>query len=236
MEGIKNNRLAEERLERLTSRRMTFARYIAACQTTYTLTVPMTELSQIEPFRAIIEDTPPQQAVVVSSFPPPSEAFWVFTQWQNRKKHDLVDIMKKSPIVSWNVNVAHLDLATTFFRCQGPASWEPVGQWETILAHPGTFSWRRSRVYPSVDLARMFEDFQQEFWNVSDRVSFHEPAYLAARSIVAACGFDPDITSAMVMDKWNPIIECASCSGETFFRSRSMMTWRRGVSKFSDCL
>ena len=80
--------------------------------------------------------------------------------------------------------------------------------------------------------ARLFEDFQQEYWNVGNRISFHEAAHVAAQSILITCGLSPETTAAFV-DGENPILECVSC-GETL-KKRLMMTWRRAVS-FPDLL
>ena len=227
MEECKKIRLEKARTELITSRRMVFARYMAICDTHYSITIPLAELSQMEPFRAIIEDTPSDQTVAVSAFPPPSETYRIYCTWRDDRKDDLVGIMKKSSLVPRYAGTTHLDLATTFFRCQGAAAaGELMGQWQSILSNPGTFSWRPSIKQPPA-VARLFEDYHQEFWNVGNRVSFDEFAYLGARSIVVACGLDTETTTAAFLDRCNPIMECVSCGGSTGMRL--MMTWRRGV-------
>jgi len=227
MEECKKLRLEKARAELLTSRRMAFARYMAICDTHYSITAPLAELCQMEPFRAIIEDTPSDQTIAVSAFPAPSETYRIYCTWRDGRKGDLVGIMRKSSLVPQYVDTTHLELATTFFRCQGvAAAGELMGQWQSIISNPATFSWRPSIKQPP-SVARLFEDYHQEFWNVGNRVSFDEFAYLGARSIVAACGLDPETTTGAFLDRCNPIMECMSCRDST--RMRLVMTWRRGV-------
>ncbi|GLB35493.1 hypothetical protein LshimejAT787_0210580 [Lyophyllum shimeji] len=222
------SRLREEyRLDQVTRRRRIFSQYVMSCHPRDAILAPISELSQLEPFRAIIEDSPLDQVITLHSFPPSHVISQLFCRWQRHRKHNVVQIMRKSGLVPWNVSAAHINLATTFFYCSGPGFREPIGQ-QDILVHPAAFSWRPEREYSSGYLTRLFEDFQQEFWNFGgDRVFFHEPAFLAARSIVSACGYDPDRTTAAAMDKWSYLFECKSCRSST--TGRLVMTWRRAV-------
>ncbi|KAG6831235.1 hypothetical protein H0H92_012032 [Tricholoma furcatifolium] len=197
-------KLREERLlEQITRRRQLFAQYISDhFPSSYTLAIPISELSQASPIKTIIELTPIDQVVTLNDFPRPYVIHMLSASWQRQRQLDLVQIMRRSTLVSRATNVAHLDLATTFFFCSIPGNTEPLGQ-QDVLRHPSTFSLRHDRDfdYGSAYVARLFDDFQQEFWNFGgDRIAFHDDAFLAARSVVASAGFDPDTTTAARMD------------------------------------
>ncbi|KAG5647190.1 hypothetical protein DXG03_001149 [Asterophora parasitica] len=221
-------RLREEhRLKQITRHRGLFSQYVAdSCHAPgAVLAPPISELSQLEPFRSMIE-TSTVEILSKDHFPCPQFMFHLIGSWQKQRRYDLVQIMRKSSLVPWYVGTEQISLATSFFYCKGPGMREPIGQ-EDILVHPATFSWRPERDYCSPYLARLFEDFQEEFWNFGgDRVSFHEPAFLAARSIVNACGGDPEMTTATEMDRRSYLFECRSCQSTT---GRLVMTWRRAV-------
>ncbi|KAG6845198.1 hypothetical protein H0H87_012525 [Tephrocybe sp. NHM501043] len=151
------------------------------------MSVPISELSQASPIKSIIELTPVDQVITTHDLPPPHVISMLCSFWRRRRRLDLVQIMRKSPLSPRGVNVAYLDLATTFFLCSGPGFREPIGQ-QDVLIHPSAFSRRPDREYDSPFVARLFDDLQQEFWNYGgDRIVFHEAAFLAACTIVAAC-------------------------------------------------
>ncbi|KAF8061655.1 hypothetical protein FPV67DRAFT_290542 [Lyophyllum atratum] len=227
MERVGTRLREEYRLEQITRRRRIFSEYITECHTRYAIPAPISELSQFEPFKSIMEDPSTHQVITIDSFPPPRAMFQLFCNWHKHRKHNLVQIMRRSALVPWHVGAAQIKLATTFFHCRGPGFREPIGQ-EDALIHPASFSWRPERDYSSEYLTRLFEDFQQEYWNYGDdRISFHEPAFLAARAIVIACGCDPDTTTAAAMDRWSCLFECISCKSS--MTGRLVMTWRRAV-------
>lgn len=218
----------DHRLEQITRRRRLFAKYISDhCPSRYYMSVPISELSQAYPIKSLIEVSPVDQIITFDEFPPPHVISMLCSMWHRQKRLDLVEIMQKSALIPSAVSIAHLDLATTFFFCDGSGYREPIGQ-QDILIHPSAFARRHDREYNSELLARLFDDLQQEFWNFGgDRISFHEGAYLAARSIVAAGGYDPDTTTAATMDGSSFLFECESCRCST--DGRLVMSWRRAV-------
>ncbi|RDB24012.1 hypothetical protein Hypma_008636 [Hypsizygus marmoreus] len=227
MENVRSNHREAIRLQNISVRRRIFSQYIDFCTFNYPVTAPVSELSVMEPFRSIIEDTPVSISLTMHSFPQPHFTHDVLQQWHNVKKQELVPIMKKSALVPRDIDTRHIDLATTFFCCNRHDFSEPIGQGK-ILAHPGAISRRKMQIEDSPYLTRLFDDFRQEFWNYrGDRVAFHEPAFLAARSILVSCGLNPESTSAREMDVLDPLMECASCTSSK--DGRLVMTWRRGV-------
>ncbi|KAG6873370.1 hypothetical protein C0995_016479 [Termitomyces sp. Mi166 len=202
----------EHRLEQITRRRRLFAKYISDhCPPCYSMSVPISELSQAFPIKSVIESSPVDQVITVNDFPAPHAIFMLSSLWHRQKRLDLVQIMGKSPLMPRVTSIKYLDLATTFFCCDGPGFREPIGQ-QDVLIHPSAFSLRPDREYNSALVTRLFDDFQQEFWNFGgDRISFHEGAYLAARSIVAAAGFDPNTTTAATMDGSSFLFEYNAC-------------------------
>ncbi|KAG6887652.1 hypothetical protein C0992_011322 [Termitomyces sp. T32_za158] len=218
----------DHRLEQITRRRRLFAKYISdQCPPRYYTSVPISELSQALPIKSVIEFSPVDQVITFDEFPPPHVISMLSSMWHRQKRLDLVQIMQKSTLLPPAVSVAHLDLATTFFFCDGPGYREPIGQ-QDILIHPSAFARRPDREYNSPPVARLFDDLQQEFWNFGgDRICFHEGAYLAARSIVAAGGHDPNTTTAATMDGASCLFECESCRCST--DGRLAMSWRRAV-------
>ncbi|KAG5723951.1 hypothetical protein E4T56_gene9730 [Termitomyces sp. T112] len=218
----------EHRLDQITRRRRLFAKYISdLCPPRCSTSVPISELSQAFPIKSVIESSPVEQDITFNDFPPPHAIIMLSSLWHRQKRQDLVQIMRKSPLMPRAVSVAHLDLATTFFYCDGPGYREPIGQ-KDVLIHPSAFSRRPDRDYNSVSVARLFDDLQQEFWNFGgDRISFHESAHLAARSIIAAGGYDPNTTTAATMDGLSFLFECRSCRCST--DGRLVMSWRRAI-------
>ncbi|KAF5386650.1 hypothetical protein D9615_001959 [Tricholomella constricta] len=164
MERVGSRLREEYRLDQITRRRRLFSQYVTECHTYYAIPAPISELSQLEPFKSIIESSPVDQVISLDSFPSPHVMYQLFCRWQKQRKHNLVQIMQKSALVPWYVGAPQINLATTFFYCKGPGMREPIGQ-EDALVHPATFSWRPERDYSSAYLTRLFEDFQQEFWN-----------------------------------------------------------------------
>ncbi|KAG5651502.1 hypothetical protein H0H81_008396 [Sphagnurus paluster] len=160
------SRLREEyRVDQITRRRRIFAQYVTECHSRhYAIPAPISELSQLEPFKSIIEDSPIDEVITLQSFPPPQAMYQIFTQWYKEKKQSLVQIMRRSSLQPRYLGTSQINLATTFFYCKGPGVREPIGQ-QDIIVHPAAFSWRAERDYSSTFLRRLFEDFRQEFWN-----------------------------------------------------------------------
>ncbi|KAG6836932.1 hypothetical protein H0H93_001094 [Arthromyces matolae] len=211
----------QQLLEEITRRRRLFAKYISDhCPPRHSVFMPIAELCQTAPIKSIIETSPAEEALTYGDFPPPHVFFMLSNLWQQRRRLELVQIMRKCALVPRTADVDHLNLATTFFSCDGPGHREPLGQ-QNVLVHPAAFSRRPDREYGSSFVARLFDDLQQEFWNYGgDRIAFHEGAYLSAQSIVAAAGYDPTSTVAATMDGLSFLFESvAHIVGEIpFFR------------------
>ncbi|KAJ7707705.1 hypothetical protein B0H17DRAFT_1033682 [Mycena rosella] len=170
-----------------------------------------------EPFRAVIEGTPiePEEKVTDESF---AEAISQVSpeEWKRCKDKELVEIMKKDLP---NSTEADLELATAFFTCVPYGSPEPIG-YPRILVTTSATTLGYPR--PSADQALKLL-LQNDVWNGDGLIQFHERAFRVVRSVLLACGLDPDVTTATEMDEIDPILECLNCTNET--HGRLVMRW-----------
>ncbi|KAJ7352402.1 hypothetical protein DFH08DRAFT_934809 [Mycena albidolilacea] len=178
---------------------------------------PTIDVLLTEQFRAIIEDTPvhPQEklteesfAVALLSLPELSAA------WRRRKDAELVEIMKKSKP---DAVEADLHLASTFFACSAGPNPGPIG-YPRILVHAPATNFR----YGVWDHGSLQSTLKLEAWNGGGHIIFHEQAKHNARSVLEACGLDPDVTTRTKMDELNPALQCLNCHDT---RNRLRMRW-----------
>ncbi|KAF9466237.1 hypothetical protein BDZ94DRAFT_1306244 [Collybia nuda] len=219
MEDIKAERLERLRLEIVTKRRQLFRKYLeSSCLFSR---VPVVEASQFEPIRDLIENSPIDYNLTTTDFEPFQCSLVAFSgDWAASKEPTLLQLVQKSLVAPLVPTV--LKLATTFF--QYSLFDEPIHA-QDVLIHPSLFqrNWQ-----PSAALQRLFQDFNQATWNLGNRLSFHEPAFLAAQAVLASCNVRPPYhLTAAEMDRWNPLLECTSCYST--INGRLIMTWKQAV-------
>lgn len=235
MEDVKAERLQKLRNKQISSRRQLFADYMMEAQVQISTTIPgfifvapSTDLSQAPSIRAIIEGTPVDQTITPDAFIPVRDQLRKLSfGWGVYQSLKLLKVIPANIADPSNNQPSRLFLATTFFRCERIR--DPISYPE-ILTHPGTSSYFPYAGILKPEEKHLFEDFRQEFWNHKSRVSFHEPAARAARSIIEACNLDPAVTSAKDMDALNLFLGCASCRNPSNpLNDTLIMTWRRAV-------
>ncbi|KAJ6531794.1 hypothetical protein B0H19DRAFT_1188595 [Mycena capillaripes] len=221
LKDLKKKRLEAARVKIIRERRQLAAQVYSKFRETFpadTVFPPMVDMIRTEPFREVIENTSiyPEEKVTEESFAAALLQVPEFSmEWKRSKDNELVEIMKKT--LSDSVE-ADLHLASTFFKCSRPSS-EPIN-YPRILVHSSTTTFRWSRD----DSDHTLQDaLKEEAWNDAAGVQYDERASRSVRSVVEACGLDPDVTTASEMDEINPVMECLNCSDDT--HGRLAMRW-----------
>lgn len=221
MENIKAERLEKARRDVVTNRRELFRKYLES--SSLFSQIPVVEASQFEPIRDLIEKSPVDYDLTTGDFEPFKCSLVAFSgDWAASKELPLLELVQTTSLALPKRDPAILKLATTFFRFD-PFD-EPIHS-QDVFIHPSLFqrNWQ-----PAVTLQRLFQDFNQATWNLSNRLSFHEPAFSAAQAILVSCNVKPPyLITAAEMDQWNPLLECKSCYSKTL--GRLVMTWKQAV-------
>lgn len=225
MEGVKAERLERLRLDIIKSRRELFRKYLES--SVLFARTPVVEASQLEDIRDLIENSPTDYELQEKSFEPFKSSLVAFSStWAASKESVLLRLVQVSFAVPYTPNVSVLKLATTFFHHM--ESDEPIPA-SDVLIHPILFCRSLWDPLGPESQERLFTDFKQVTWNFNHRLSFHKPAFQAAQSVLLSCvpSINPVITTAEEMDRWDPLLECASCYSS--LQGRLVMTWRRAV-------
>jgi hypothetical protein len=187
--------------------------------------------SMSEDLRDLILESDPAVTVDESSF-----TEWLLElpeicrEWRRSKDTFLVGSLTASTPGSCPAStadepdVSQLQLATTYFycqTCQGPILYPRILA-HSCLMKPGPLEGHSTL---------------QELWTAArrrpcnftfDEIRFHREWFEAARQIVLACGQDPAVTTASLMDDLDARFECRFCY-------RLAMTWRAAVrTSFSE--
>ncbi|KAJ7126990.1 hypothetical protein C8R44DRAFT_780134 [Mycena epipterygia] len=220
--NLKKTRLEIEHTKIIKERRLLAAQVYHKYRETFppdTVFPPKVDVICNEPFRVVIEDTPvyPEEKVTEESFAAAIlQVPQISTDWKRCKVEELVKIMK---MVVPNAVEADLDLATTFFMSASYNANEPVG-YPRILVHAAASTLRYSDDEGSQSLKWCLG---QDSWNGDGTIRIHKRASGIVRSVVEACGLDPDVTTTAEMNEINPVMECLNCSDDT--HGRLVMRW-----------
>ncbi|KAJ6494827.1 hypothetical protein C8R47DRAFT_1012074 [Mycena vitilis] len=186
------------------------------------------DMIRTEPFRKVIEDTSihPEEKVKAESFDAAISQVQDFSvSWRKSKDQELVEIMKTSLP---DAVEADLYLASTFFVCSRMNS-EPIGYPRILVHSSATIFHYYSR---DKDIEHGLQQALNEVaWNRDAQIKFNERAFHTVRSIVEACGLDPDVTTATEMDEINPVLECLNCGD---IHGRLVMRWTQAASHNCD--
>ncbi|KAJ7475853.1 hypothetical protein FB451DRAFT_259590 [Mycena latifolia] len=227
---LKKTRLRQERQKIIKARRLLAAQMyneFRAALGPDALLPPKVDVIRSVPFRAVIEDTPvhPEEEVTQESFAAAILQLPQFSEdWKRSKDEELLQIMKKALPDSAE---ADLQLATTFFSCSAGAhsSPEPIGYPRILITSaPILLSSYDPPWDPTGDQDQPLKFcFGQEVWNGNNVIRFHERAFRIMRSVLIACGLDPDVTTTAEMNEIDPAIECLNCSNDS--QGRLVMRW-----------
>ncbi|KAJ7601757.1 hypothetical protein DFH06DRAFT_388193 [Mycena polygramma] len=224
---LKQQRLQAAHVRIIKERRQLAAQVYSKFQETFpadTVFPAKVDMIRTEPFRKVIEDTSihPEEKVTAESFDAAISQVQEFSaSWKKSKNQELTEIMKTSLP---DAVEADLYLASTFFACSRMHS-EPIG-YPRILVHSSAtyfqyYLWGK-------DAEHALEQALNEVaWNNDAQIKLHERAFRTVRSVVEACGLDPDVTTATEMDDINPVVECLNCSD---VRGRLVMRWGQAAS------
>jgi hypothetical protein len=241
LETIKSRRMQRDRRRAINDRCLIMANILDA----YILTQDpaqafpsVADVCDLKEVRTIIQDTPVEVVVTKDSFAEvEAQLPRLCDEWTSSKNRELVAMMKAAGVEESikieegqesEVDVSCLRLATTWFSCRD--CQEPIG-YPRVLAHghANAFDYRDRR---SDDTPEMFQSLNCDLWNRNgNRIGFHLQAYEAARMVVTACGLDPDMTTAEVMNEKDPILACSACYDATGGPNggKLVMRWRRAV-------
>ncbi|KAJ6619755.1 hypothetical protein B0H10DRAFT_2024791 [Mycena sp. CBHHK59/15] len=229
---LKKTRLEQERTKIIRDRRsLAVSAYLEYQDTLTPATLFPAKMDVIctEAFRSVIEDPPthPEEKVTEESFAAAILQLPRFSsEWKQRKDEELLHIMKQA--IPGSV-ADDLHLAATFFSCSsGYDLGETVG-YPRILAH-----WAASSRRYENDTDERMQTIRQcvngDFWNAGGRIRFHHKAYHTVRSVVEACGLDPDVTTTDEMNDIDPVLECLNCNSENY--GPLVMRWIQAAAHF----
>lgn len=228
LENAKAQRIEDERLNRIRIGQ----RILIQLLKDYAPTRPIDEIIPVaadvynmEEFKDIIENaevevTPEMFAEVMTELPQLSK------DWRASKGRELLALMNQVDIPASSedsdtaaVEDVHsrLQLATTYFKCLSCPKY-PI-RYPLILEHRCLTEFDYDPPFPSGEIG-LYESLKSIPWNYDNRVMIHEDAHHAARAVVEACGFDPDVTTSREMDEMNPVVECLRCSNTARRRGR----------------
>ncbi|KAJ7283261.1 hypothetical protein C8J57DRAFT_1291965 [Mycena rebaudengoi] len=199
--GLKTARLAEARARILRERRQLAASVYKKWKETHppdAILPPKIDAVSNEAFRVVIEDTPIE----------PEE------KWNRCKINELVQIMNK---VVPDAGEDDLRLASTFFSAlpSGYHSTSAAIGYPRILVH-------------SMASTIIWAEHIDEDASPLQQIQFHEQAFRTMRSVIEACGLDPDVTTTTEMNEIDPRVECLNCHHETL--GRWVMPWIQTVA------
>ena len=247
LDSVKTKRLQRERMTAINDRYRTMATILDSYFLTQDLRKAFPSVADVCDMRdvkSIIQDTPVEVTVTKDSFAEVEARLpRLCDEWRSAKDQELVSMMQTAGVEGCikieegeedEVDVSCLDLATTWFLCRDCT--EPIS-YPRVLAHGHAIAidYRNRRG----DEPEMLIGLNCDLWNRNgDRISFHQPAHEAARMIVQACGLDPDLTTADVMNGIDPILECTACYDETngCNSGKLAMRWRRAVRSYGTLL
>jgi hypothetical protein len=145
-------------------------------------------------------------------------------EWRCTKDTFLVNLLTSStpgfPSTADESDVSRLQLATTYFSCQGCHGLIPYPR---ILAHSCMMA--SGPLHDDLGVEELWTAIRRTPWNhTGDKIQLHELAFNAARQIVLVCGKDPAVVTVSQMDELDARVEC-----QDGFAGRSAMTWRAAV-------
>jgi hypothetical protein len=237
LEGLKEKRLAAERVVTLKQRRC----LIITLLESYVRRRPVTEVipgpadvCNMAEFKTIIEDTSLDVEVCSMSFRHAMDLLpQLVADWRKAKDAELVCIVDQdtSPFGSPQNDssaandYSRLGLATTIFQCK--VCQEPIS-YPRILVHSCVHALRNS-LYPYDDPhSKPWRDLNDEPWNFGgNRIGIDLRGKRAASLVVRSCGLDPDTTTAGEMDDLDARFECLGCYDDLC--GRLIMGWRVAV-------
>ncbi|KII84075.1 hypothetical protein PLICRDRAFT_367809 [Plicaturopsis crispa FD-325 SS-3] len=189
------------------------------------LVLNLPDVCLLLPFKAVITETSPDEDISKEHFEDAMEQLpRLSEEW--RESATLYLLQQFNISRDTTIDPACLQLAIALFRCTHCNQHTPLTSTEA-MAH-------RDIAY--LGLARSLSEADKHFlqafivhncqpWREKYDNFIHDASLdRAARNVVAACGQDPDNTTAREMDALDPWLECQQCCRER--RTESVMHWR----------
>lgn len=222
MAGIKAERLEVERRVALANRVKvlhTLRKEYVASQPLHAVIPEMGDLVDMEPFRVVIMDTPPEKPPTAALFLQAMDKLpALIDEWRKTKDGELLAIMKASLVIDDDATESILHLASTFFTCNRCYN-QTIGYPQVLVHSCFTLEFR-------AEWSHVSELAGSKPWKIPDG-SFNQDIYSAARSTLEVCGYDPDTMDAQDIADTKPLIECLDCMDET--SGRLFMGYRNAV-------
>ncbi|KZT28747.1 hypothetical protein NEOLEDRAFT_1057588 [Neolentinus lepideus HHB14362 ss-1] len=227
-------RLEEARLEVMFSRDALAAKLYKDWLATQALTEPFPSVADIclmKEFNDVIV-RPADQPVKKKDFNPAIATLPQFVEeWRAKAKLELCKVLPALPEDHPNRDNAwkdpqRLDLATTIFGC---GCFNTVS-YPRVLFHRCLTSFGMSDCKVTDDLTARFERLNCVPWGYRDKQRCAVPASRFTRTLVQACGLDPETTTKIDMDELDPKFMCLECA-PTAGGWRRVMAWNNVVCR-----
>jgi hypothetical protein len=206
MEGIKAQRLEAMRKVALDNRVKVLhilREEFAASQLLHAVIPEMGDLVDMEPFRTVIMNTPPEETATAALFSQAMEELPILIdKWRKAKDSELLAIMKCLPDIGDDATESILRLASTFFSCK-MCTTRFIG-YPQVLVH----SCFLTKCRPEWGHIRALVG--SRFWH-TQYIEVPLDLYMSAKSVLELCGRDPKTASAQDIRDLNPLFECLDC-------------------------
>ncbi|KAJ7650259.1 hypothetical protein FB45DRAFT_887452 [Roridomyces roridus] len=164
---------------------------------------PKYDVISLEPWRALIEDTPvEQEKLTLDSFAPLVAQISEFAiDWRRRADAELVEILQAD-----KPDACEGGLCVP----QGAAYTPEAIAYPRILVHFSA-SVPKWASFPPDELEPLEKSIGGASWNNTKTIRPHRRAPALMRAVVEACRLDPDVTTAQEMEEIDPVVECVNC-------------------------
>ena len=196
------------------------------------------DLALMEPFRSAVFNTEAKKESRVTELSKLEDQIQpLVVSWQDSANEFLAGLLPSTKRSGKRkLNTSQLTLAAIFFRCH----WctEPIS-YPRVLVHnclmksrsPSNGDEDSGEETEDEKLLALVPSYAGMPWNHDkEQITFDEEAWKCARSVIAACGEDPDTVTASQMDDKDRRVECLQCRTQTATGNRLVMKWRIAVS------
>ncbi len=236
MEGVRAARLDKERFKEFSKRLVYLSHVAAAYEASLGRRTPMTEsqacsldLAKLPPFQQLV-DAPSSPEITQADFErlqdmiPIVKAAWLADREQEFSKKAL-EVLPRGE----DSSPPNLSLAILTFKCDS-CHREDL-KWPNVLAHECA----RDVVYRQDSWGQAIVELcvwqgKRPPWTATDDMFSANVDIEGARSVVTACGFDPDVATHEDMDKCEVRLVCMACPPNTEVISKETFDWRGAVS------
>lgn len=238
MEGVRAARLDKERFGEFSKRLVYLGHVAATYEASLGRRTPTTEfqacfldLAKLPPFQELV-DAPSSPEITQADFErlqdsiPTVKAAWFAVREQEFLKKALEVLPHREGAPQPN-----LSLAILTFKCDNCHRGDL--KWPNVLAHSCARSvGYRQDSWGQATVELCIWQGKRPPWTATDDMFSANVHVEVARSVIAACGFDPDVTTHEEMDKSEARLVCMACPPNTEVISKETFDWRGAVCDF----